>query len=47
MDLREELNIPHKLSAVIDENKIDLDLLTKMAFDDPSTNSNPKNSRYE
>ena len=42
MDLREELNIPHKLSAVIDENKIDLDLLTKMAFDDPSTNSNPK-----
>ncbi len=42
MDLREELNIPHKLSAVIDENKIDLDMLTKMAFDDPSTNSNPK-----
>ena len=42
MDLREELNIPHKLSEVIDENKIDLDMLTKMAFDDPSTNSNPK-----
>ncbi len=42
MDLRQELNIPHKLSDVIDENKIDLDILSKMAFDDPSTNGNPK-----
>ena len=42
MDLRQELNIPHKLSEVIDENKIDLDMLSKMAFDDPSTNGNPK-----
>ena len=42
MDLRQELNIPHKLSDVIDENKIDLDMLSKMAFDDPSTNGNPK-----
>ena len=42
MDLRQELNIPHKLSDVIDESKIDLDMLSKMAFDDPSTNGNPK-----
>ena len=42
MDLRQELNIPHKLSDVIDESKIDLEMLSKMAFDDPSTNGNPK-----
>ena len=42
MSLREELNIPHKLSDVIDKDKIDLDMLSKMAFDDPSTNGNPK-----
>ena len=42
MDLREEFNIPHKLSDVIDEGKIDLDKLSKMAFDDPSTGGNPK-----
>ena len=42
MDLRQELNIPHKLSDVINESKIDLDMLSKMAFDDPSTNGNPK-----
>ncbi|MDC3174461.1 iron-containing alcohol dehydrogenase [Candidatus Pelagibacter sp.] len=42
MNLREELNIPHKLSDVIDEGKIDLNMLSKMAFDDPSTNGNPK-----
>tara|TARA_B110001450_G_scaffold112278_1_gene106032 strand:- start:42 stop:1199 length:1158 start_codon:yes stop_codon:yes gene_type:complete len=42
MDLRIELNIPHKLSDVVDEEKIDLEKLSKMAFDDPSTGSNPK-----
>ncbi len=42
LDLRKELNIPHKLSDVIDPNKIDLDKLSKMAFKDPSTSSNPK-----
>ena len=42
MDLRQELNIPHKLSDVINESEIDLDMLSKMAFDDPSTNGNPK-----
>ena len=42
MDLRKELNIPHKLSDVIDKDKIELDMLSKMALDDPSTNGNPK-----
>ena len=42
MDLRKEFNIPHKLSDVIDEEKIDLDKLSEMAFDDPSTGGNPK-----
>jgi alcohol dehydrogenase class IV len=42
MDLREEFIIPHKLSDVIDKDKMDLDKLSKMAFDDPSTGGNPK-----
>jgi len=42
IDLRKEFNIPHKLSEVVDEQKIDLDKLSEMAFEDPSTGSNPK-----
>ena len=42
MNLRKEFNIPHKLSDVVDEEKIDLDKLSEMAFDDPSTGGNPK-----
>ena len=42
MDLRKEFNIPHKLSDVVDEEKLDLDKLSEMAFDDPSTGGNPK-----
>ena len=42
MDLRQEFNIPHKLSDVVDEEKIDLDILSKMAFEDPSTKGNPR-----
>ena len=42
MDLRKEFNIPHKLSDVVDEEKIDLDKLSEMAFNDPSTGGNPK-----
>ena len=42
IDLRKELNIPHKLSDVIDEEKLDLDKLSLMAFEDPSTGGNPK-----
>ena len=42
MDLRKEFNIPHKLSDVVDKDKIDLDKLSQMAFEDPSTGGNPK-----
>ncbi len=42
LDLRKELNIPHKLSDVVEPSKIDLDKLSKMALEDPSTSSNPK-----
>ena len=42
LDLRKKLNIPHKLSDVVDIKKVDLEQLSKMAFDDPSTGGNPK-----
>ena len=42
LELRKELNIPHKLSDVIETNKMNLDDFSKMALDDPSTSSNPK-----
>ena len=42
LDLRNELNIPHKLSDIIEIKKMNLDELSKMAIDDPSTSSNPK-----
>ena len=42
LDLRKKLNIPHKLSEVIDVDKINLNKLSKMAFEDPSTQTNPK-----
>ena len=42
LELREELDIPHKLSNVIKENDLEIDRLSKMAFEDPSTNGNPK-----
>ena len=42
INLREELNIPHKISDVIDEEKMNLDKLSRMAFQDPSTLGNPK-----
>ena len=42
MDLREEFNIPHKLSEIIDKEKMDLEKLSQMAFEDPSTSGNPK-----
>ena len=42
MELRTELNMPHKLSDVVDKKKIDLDKLSDMAFKDPSTCGNPK-----
>ena len=42
LDLRKDLNIPHKLSDVMDCNNINLDELSLMAFEDPSTEGNPK-----
>ena len=42
LDLRKELNIPHKISDIIDVEKINLEELAKMALDDPSTATNPK-----
>ena len=42
LDLRKELKIPHKLSEVIEKSKIDLEMLSQMALDDPSTATNPK-----
>ena len=42
LELRKELNIPHKLSDLIEAKKMNLDDLSKMALDDPSTSSNPK-----
>ena len=42
LELRNNLNIPHKLSDVMDCNNVDLDELSLMAFEDPSTGGNPK-----
>ena len=42
LSLRKELNIPHKLSEVIDEKDFDIERLSKMALADPSTGGNPK-----
>ena len=41
LDLRKELGIPHKLSEVVEVNKINIDKLSKMALEDPSTATNP------
>ena len=42
LDLRKKLKIPHTLSEVVDEKIIDLNKISKMALDDPSTSGNPK-----
>ena len=42
LDLRKKLNIPHKLSEVIQEKDFELERLSKMALEDPSTGGNPK-----
>ena len=42
LKFREDLNIPHKLSEVIKEEDLDLERLSKMAMEDPSTGGNPK-----
>ena len=47
LNLRKELKIPHKLADVIEPDKIDIDRLSKMALDDPSTSGNPKKLSLE
>ena len=42
LDLRKKLNIPNKLSDVMDCSNLNLDELSLMAFEDPSTSGNPK-----
>ena len=42
LDLRKKLDIPHKLSEVIDEKNFEIDRLSKMAIEDPSTSTNPR-----
>ena len=42
LKLRSNLNIPHKLSEVMDCSNIDLEQLSSMAYEDPSTGGNPK-----
>ena len=47
LDLRKELAIPHKLSDIMDCSKININELPQMAFDDPSTNGNPRQVNKE
>jgi alcohol dehydrogenase class IV len=42
LDLRKKLDMPHTLSEVIDEKDLQIDRLSKMALEDPSTSGNPK-----
>ena len=42
LKLRKDLDMPHKLSEVIDQKDLQLDRLSKMALEDPSTGGNPK-----
>jgi len=42
LKLRKDLNMPHKLSDVIEKKDFDIDRLSKMALEDPSTSGNPK-----
>ena len=40
LELRSNLNIPHTLSEIIDDDK-NLEKMSLMAFNDPSTSTNP------
>ena len=42
LELRKKLDLPHKLSEVINRENLDIKKLSKMALDDPSTSTNPK-----
>jgi alcohol dehydrogenase class IV len=47
LKFRKDLDISHKLSDVIQEKDLDLERLSKMALEDPSTNGNPKKLTLE
>ena len=47
LELRKDLGIPHKLADVMDCENIDLNMLSIMAYEDPSTAGNPKNLNKE
>ena len=42
IELRKDVKIPHKLSDVHEIDKVNLDKLSQMALEDPSTTGNPK-----
>ena len=42
LDLRKKLDIPHKLSEVIKKKDLNIERLSEMALNDPSTTTNPK-----
>ena len=42
MDLRKNLKIPHKLSEVANVKPEEINKLSQMALEDPSTPGNPK-----
>ena len=42
IELRRNVKIPHKLSDVLEIDKVNLDKLSQMALEDPSTAGNPK-----
>ncbi len=47
LKLRKDLDIPHKLSEVIEKKDFDINRLSKMALEDPSTGGNPKKLTVE
>ena len=47
LQLRKELEIPHKLSDIMDCSKMNIEELSLMAFEDPSTDGNPKKINRE
>ena len=47
LNLRKNLNIPHKLSDVANVKSDEIDKLSQMALDDPSTPGNPKKLTLE
>ena len=42
LKIRKDLNMPHKLSDIIEEKDFDIERLSLMALEDPSTSGNPK-----